>query len=251
MDRISYNDIDFSKLMKLDYDSLESDIYVDKEKQRIYKIFKTEDLCELSYKLVKLDLLQRKNKKGKMIVPDTTIFDRYFCGTIEKYVPGVNLDDIFIKYRDINQIMKIFLDASKSLQDIHEEKVVVADLNSANIRIDENDKSHYIDTLSYRVENLDNNTVSYLLKEYLNSKNIQPKKITKEMDKITFLIMYFNLLFNKSVNEISYSEYEKKEDEIKCLKNLYDSFKLIKSRRKNIDVPYLHEVIDPLNYKKY
>lgn len=71
------------------------------------------------------------------------------------------------------------------------------------------------------------------------------------MDKITFLLMYFNLLFNKSVNEISYSEYEKKEDEIKCLKNLYDSFKLIKSRRKNIDVPYLHEVIDPLNYKKY
>ena len=45
MDRISYNDIDFNKLMKLDYDSLESDIYVDKEKQRIYKIFKTEDLC--------------------------------------------------------------------------------------------------------------------------------------------------------------------------------------------------------------
>ena len=40
MDRISYNDIDFNKLMKLDYDSLESDIYVDKEKQRIYKIFK-------------------------------------------------------------------------------------------------------------------------------------------------------------------------------------------------------------------
>ena len=31
MDRISYNDIDFNKLMKLDYDSLESDIYVDKE----------------------------------------------------------------------------------------------------------------------------------------------------------------------------------------------------------------------------
>ena len=98
-------------------------------------------MCELSYKLVKLDLLQRKNKEGKMIVPDTTIFDRHFCGTIEKYVPGVNLDDIFIKYRDINHIMKIFLDASKSLQDIHEEKVVVADLNSANIRIDENDKS--------------------------------------------------------------------------------------------------------------
>ncbi len=71
------------------------------------------------------------------------------------------------------------------------------------------------------------------------------------MDKITFLLMYFNLLFNKSVNEISYSEYEEKEDEIKCLKNLYDSFKLIKSRRKKIDVPYLHEVIDPLNYKKY
>lgn len=71
------------------------------------------------------------------------------------------------------------------------------------------------------------------------------------MDKITFLLMYFNLLFNKSVNEISYSEYEEKEDEIKCLKNLYDSFKLIKSRRKKIDVPYLHEVIAPLNYKKY
>ena len=148
-------------------------------------------------------------------------------------------------------ILAIARDVDQKWCPPNEEKVVVADLNSANIRIDENDKSHYIDTLSYRVENLDNDTVSYLLKEYLNSKNIQPKKITKEMDKITFLLMYFNLLFNKSVNEISYSEYEKKEDEIKCLKKLYDSFKLIKSRRKNIDVPYLHEIIDPLNYKKY
>lgn len=45
MDRISYNDIDFNKLMKLDYDSLESDIYMLIKKNREYIKYLKPKIC--------------------------------------------------------------------------------------------------------------------------------------------------------------------------------------------------------------
>ena len=112
MNKINYHDIDFNELTKLNVESSESSIYVDKKRKRLYKIFKTRDLTELFDKSEKLDLLVQKNHI-RMIVPDTKIINYgCFVGTVEEYINGVDLSDIFKKYDNINDIMGIFIKSS-------------------------------------------------------------------------------------------------------------------------------------------
>ena len=65
MNKINYHDIDFNELAKLNVESSESSIYVDKNRKRLYKIFKTRYLDELFDKSEKLDLLVQKKSYKK------------------------------------------------------------------------------------------------------------------------------------------------------------------------------------------
>lgn len=65
MNKINYHDIDFNELAKLNIESSESIIYVDKKRKRLYKIFKTNDIGELLIKSEKLDMLVQKKTYKK------------------------------------------------------------------------------------------------------------------------------------------------------------------------------------------
>ena len=167
MNKINYHDIDFNELAKLNVESSESSIYVDKNRKRLYKIFKTRYLDELFDKSEKLDLLVQKNHIKRMIVPDTKIINcGCFVGTVEEYINGVDLSDIFKKYNNINDIMGIFIKSSIALEEIHEEEIVVADLHAGNIRIDENGNPYYLDALSCCIGDKENNMIYCLLYYY-------------------------------------------------------------------------------------
>lgn len=79
MQKISYNDIDFSKLKKLDVKSFENYIYVDDNKKNIYKILKEEDFGKLQNKSLKLDLLEEKKGCNKYIYSKIKNRKQYFC----------------------------------------------------------------------------------------------------------------------------------------------------------------------------
>lgn len=251
MNKINYHDIDFNELTKLNVESSESSIYVDKKRKRLYKIFKTRDLTELFDKSEKLDLLVQKNHI-RMIVPDTKIINYgCFVGTVEEYINGVDLSDIFKKYDNINDIMGIFIKSSIALEEIHKEEIVVADVHSGNIRIDENGNPYYLDALSCCIGDKENNMISYLLYDYLKEKGIQIQKVTKEMDKLSFMLMTYTLLCQNTFDEIKELDFNSRFTRLKYLKNLLGIFELIESSEDNIDVPYLHEIIKPNHTKKY
>lgn len=251
MNKINYHDIDFNELTKLNVESSESSIYVDKKRKRLYKIFKTRDLTELFDKSEKLDLLVQKNHI-RMIVPDTKIINYgCFVGTVEEYINGVDLSDIFKKYDNINDIMGIFIKSSIALEEIHEEEIVVADLHAGNIRIDENGNPYYLDALSCCIGDKENNMISYLLYDYLKEKGIQIQKVTKEMDKLSFMLMTYTLLCQNTFDETKELDFNSRFTRLKYLKNLLGIFELIESSEDNIDVPYLHEIIKPNHTKKY
>lgn len=251
MNKINYHDIDFNELTKLNVESSESSIYVDKKRKRLYKIFKTRDLTELFDKSEKLDLLVQKNHI-RMIVPDTKIINYgCFVGTVEEYINGVDLSDIFKKYNNINDIMGIFIKSSIALEEIHEEEIVVADLHAGNIRIDENGNPYYLDALSCCIGDKENNMISYLLYDYLKEKGIQIQKVTKEMDKLSFMLMTYTLLCQNTFDETKELDFNSRFTRLKYLKNLLGIFELIESSEDNIDVPYLHEIIKPSHIKKY
>lgn len=252
MNKINYHDIDFNELAKLNVESSESSIYVDKNRKRLYKIFKTRDLTELFDKSEKLDLLVQKNHIKRMIVPDTKIINcGCFVGTVEEYINGVDLSDIFKKYNNINDIMGIFIKSSIALEEIHEEEIVVADLHAGNIRIDENGNPYYLDALSCCIGDKENNMISYLLYDYLKEKGIQIQKVTKEMDKLSFMLMTYTLLCQNTFDETKELDFNSRFTRLKYLKNLLGIFELIESSEDNIDVPYLHEIIKPNHTKKY
>ena len=251
MNKINYHDIDFNELTKLNVESSESSIYVDKKRKRLYKIFKTRDLTELFDKSEKLDLLVQKNHI-RMIVPDTKIINYgCFVGTVEEYINGVDLSDIFKKYDNINDIMGIFIKSSIALEEIHKEEIVVADVHSGNIRIDENGNPYYLDALSCCIGDKENNMISYLLYDYLKEKGIQIQKVTKEMDKLSFMLMTYTLLCQNTFDETKELDFNSRFTRLKYLKNLLGIFELLNSIEENIDVPYLHEIIKPSHIKKY
>lgn len=252
MNKINYHDIDFNELIKLNIESSESIIYVDKKRKRLYKIFKTNDIGELLIKSEKLDMLVQKKHIKRMIVPDTKIIDcGNFIGSVEEYINGVDLSDIFKKYNNINDIMGIFIKSSIALEEIHEEEIVVADLHAGNIRIDENGNPYYLDALSCCIGDKENNMISCLLYDYFKEKNIQIKKVTKEMDKLSFMLMIYTLLCQNMFDENKKLDFNSRFERLKYLKKILGIFELLNSIEENIDVPYLHEIIKPSHIKKY
>lgn len=252
MNKINYHDIDFNELTKLNVESSESNIYVDKNRKRLYKIFKTNDIGELLIKSEKLDMLVQKKHIKRMIVPDTKIIDcGNFIGSVEEYINGVDLSDIFKKYNNINDIMGIFIRSSIALEEIHKEEIVVADVHSGNIRIDENGNPYYLDALSCCIGDKENNMISYLLYDYLKEKGIQIQKVTKEMDKLSFMLMTYTLLCQNMFDENKKLDFNSRFERLKYLKKILGIFELLNSIEENIDVPYLHEIIKPSHIKKY
>lgn len=125
MQKISYNDIDFSKLKKLDVKSFENYIYVDDNKKNIYKILKEEDFGKLQDKSLKLDLLEEKKDATNISIPKLKIENNIFVGVIEDYIDGYDLCDINLNCKDINEIMNILIKVSMELKKIHEENIVI------------------------------------------------------------------------------------------------------------------------------
>lgn len=251
MQKISYNDIDFSKLKKLDVKSFENYIYVDDNKKNIYKILKEEDFGKLQNKSLKLDLLEEKKDTTNISIPKLKIENNIFVGVIEDYIDGYDLCDINLNCKDINEIMNILIKVSMELKKIHEENIVISDLNARNIRIDKNGTPYFLDCLSYSIGKYKSDVISRILLSYLVEHDIYPETITKEMDKISFMMLVFNLIFDKKFYYITYNEYESKIESIKYLGALQNYFEMLKTRKKQIDMPYLHEIISDCDVKKY
>ena len=191
MQKISYNDIDFSKLKKLDVKSFENYIYVDDNKKNIYKILKEEDFGKLQDKSLKLDLLEEKKDATNISIPKLKIENNIFVGVIEDYIDGYDLCDINLNCKDINEIMNILIKVSMELKKIHEENIVISDLNARNIRIDKSGTPYFLDCLSYSIGKYKSDVISRILLSYLVEHDIYPETITKEMDKISFMMLVF------------------------------------------------------------
>ena len=147
--------------------------------------------------------------------------------------------------------MGIFIKSSIALEEIHEEEIVVADLHAGNIRIDENGNPYYLDALSCCIGDKENNMISCLLYDYFKEKNIQIKKVTKEMDKLSFMLMIYTLLCQNMFDENKKLDFNSRFERLKYLKKILGIFELLNSIEENIDVPYLHEIIKPSHIKKY
>ena len=149
MNKIDVNEIDFSKLNKLDVESSENTVYLDDKNEKIYKMFLSKDLDLSKKKEENLEVLNGIKKDINIVIPEYKIMSNgTLIGTIERYIKGEDLRDINHRFSNIYDKILFCLDMSKTLEKIHKENIIVSDINPGNIRIGEDKKAYYIDILN-------------------------------------------------------------------------------------------------------
>lgn len=84
--------------------------------------------------------------------------------------------------------------------------------------------------------------IPFPLYEYLELRN-SPYKVKQNYDRLTFLLAFYHTVFNKSFDDVSEDEFERKTDEIPFLNRSRYDFKVLKKKNKTIkEVPYFHEI---------
>lgn len=252
MNKINVNEIDFSKLNKLDVKSSENTVYLDDKNEKIYKMFLSKDLDLSKKKEENLEVFNGIKKDINIVIPEHKIMSNgTLIGTIERYIKGDDLKDINHRFSNIYDKILFCLDMSKTLEEIHKENIVVSDINPGNIRIGEDKKAYYIDILNAGINGSSPLATSKILLNYIRNVKLDTKNVTKELDRITMMMLIFETLFNKEFYYITYYEYMSRAEKIKTLMDLVSYYEVIRTNQKNIDMPYLHEIISDCDVKKY
>lgn len=84
MNKINVNEIDFSKLNKLDVESSENTVYLDDKNEKIYKMFLSKNLDLSKKKEENLEALNGIKKDINIVIPENKIMSNgVLIGTIE------------------------------------------------------------------------------------------------------------------------------------------------------------------------
>lgn len=241
---INYNNIDFNELNKLDIDSSESDIYAGKDENdeiKIYKIFKPVlNVYELTLKSEKLNLLEKKKVINSIVLPDSKIINPSLSGIREAYIEGIDLSYARAVYED-EEIISILLNISRDLKKMYENGIIMSDMNFGNIRIDNENHHHFLDILSYSIDNIPSNSVSQITLDYLK-KNRKKLSTSKNNDKIAFLLLTIQLFMDKYFYDITDYDFDKNKEKLRRLRDLEEIYYGLKKGYVK-DAPYLHELI--------
>lgn len=244
MEVINYNDINFNELTKLDIISSESDIYVCRDENdeiKIYKFFKPVlDIYKLTLKSEKLNLLEKRKVIDSIVLPDAKIINPSLCGIREGYIEGIDLSYANAVYEN-EEIISILLNISRDLKQMHENGIIMSDMNFGNIRIDNENNHHFLDVLSYSIDNIPSNAVSQITLDYLK-KNRKKLSISKNNDKIAFLILTIQLFIDKYFYDITDYDFDENKEKLRRLGDLEEIYYDLKRGYVN-DAPYLHELI--------
>ena len=120
MNKINVNEIDFSKLNKLNVESSENTVYLDDKNEKIYKMFLSKDLDLSKKKEENLEVLNGIKKDINIVIPEHKIMSNgTLIGTIERYIKGEDLRDINHRFSNIYDKILFCLDMSKTLEKIH------------------------------------------------------------------------------------------------------------------------------------
>lgn len=102
MNKINVNEIDFSKLNKLDVESSENTVYLDDKNEKIYKMFLSKNLDLSKKKEENLEALNGIKKDINIVIPENKIMSNgVLIGTIERYIKGDDLRDINHRFSNI------------------------------------------------------------------------------------------------------------------------------------------------------
>ena len=245
MEKIQFKDIDFSGLQKLQYQGTKASLYSDG--YICYKFidgFYEEEKYELYKKLIDMDGIKIEN----VLLPRQLIMkeNKLYGYTMDYFANSIPLSDKFlVRYVDCKKLFDYVLKASYILRDIHDHGIICQDLSFENILVTESGKVAFCDLDGCCYENHISPFISLLMKRFFIDYREERIPLSVNLDRISMLISFFYLIYEKEVQNLTKREYHKLSDEIKTLENLRMYANLLVDRRISIcDIPYLDELID-------
>ena len=252
MTNIKFEDIDFSKLSKLEDVCSTNDVYLFENKIiKIFKKYKQEELKDLEKKI---ELLGEKSYFDFLNIPQEKIIkDNKLSGIVLPFINNSMTLNELLQRKGIVDSLSTLKDASIRLSRLHRDsdRILVGDMHFDNIIIDDKGNNHFIDVESYGIQSLKPSDIPSITYNYYTWMNYYICH-SSNMDKISFFLALFSSIFNKNIISVSENEYEIKSKQILILEKLKDVFLDLKySYAEEPDMPYLYEVINDDDIKRY
>lgn len=250
MNTIEKKEINFSELKKkenLSRGLYPSTFFVDEENKKIYKIFPwiNKYQCDLKEKrLIEFDKVNNNSlSKAKDLIYN---YDMDLVGYTQDLIEGESLYSSISK-KGLLQNMKSILEASKNLEDLHKNNILVNYMHFINIMIDQNDKPHFISIDNYQINDLKSAGSTIMLNNYYAQKGMKVENSINS-DIISFYLSLFDKIFNRDIYCVTPESYNSHLGSYEFLQQLYPIFfELSKRSGKVPEVPYLHKVLKNYN----
>ena len=248
MERINLNDIDFTKLeTKKNYSGgiKPATFYVDKENNKLFKMFSDTYRSESELKKFKLEEFDKVEtdslSKTKEIIYDTSR-TMYPVGYTQELIDGDTLYSNITKKGLLNN-MKYILEASKNLEDLHQKDIIVSYMHFINVMVDKDEKTKFISKENYQINNLKAEGTTVLLNNYFAQKNKKVEK-NENSDIINFYLSLFDKIFGREIYCVKPESYNSELGTYPFLQDLYPVFIDLSKRSSKVpEVPYLHKVL--------
>ena len=245
MERIQLKDVDFSKLQKLQYQGTKASLY--KDGNICYKFLDglyEEEKDELYKKMLDMDGIKMEN----VILPDQLIFEgnKLQGYTMEYFADSMPLSDKFmVRNVDCKKLFKYVLNASKILRNIHNHGIICQDLSFENILVTDSGSVAFCDLDGCNYGKHIAPFISLLMKNFFVDYRKERISLSTNLDRISMMISFYNLIYEKELQNLTKREYHKLSDKIATLENLRPYANQLVDRTIPIgEIPYLDEVID-------
>lgn len=245
MNKINKKDIDCSELKIVENLSLglkPSTFYIDKNNEKLYKFYPRSEkrLNELKEKkIIKFDELDL----DFISKPTDLIYDNEsLIGNVQDYIEGDTLQQAIYKKGLLEEIKNI-LEASKQLEELHNNGVIMDYVHFGNIMVDENDKTHFISTENYKIDGLESTGTTLALNNYYGQKG-KPVPNDVNSDVIGFYLSLFDRIFARDIFCVNTDSYNTRLGAYPFLNTLYPVFMDLSKRTNSVpEVPYLHKAL--------
>lgn len=253
MEKLFLEDINLCRLSNIKGTSnVESVLFHDKK--TVYKIFNDLHDDKRKRKQQKVELLADGKPLPITIMPKEElvygIFNNRFEGYTMDYISSSKtLYKAFLKNKRLNILLPLLIAISKSLEEIHSDPrdIAIGDIHVENIIVDKHYNPYFVDIDSCKIANLKDDAIPMTLKYYLINRHlfrsIDETEVTKNTDKLCFLIMSLGIIFDKHIDRITINEYDTLTEKINILKNMRNIFIEMKQSSIVPEVPYFHQIV--------
>ena len=228
MEKINIKDININSLQRLANQGSKSITYTDGN--TCYKVLTglyTDEKKDLEDKFQELSSLHI----DKVLMPKDLIVKD---GLLEGYTMDY--------FKDLFESLK---EASKILRKIHDSGIIYQDLSFENILINKDREIRFcdIDGCSYKYYNTP--FISLLLKCFLLDYRKEKVYLSKDLDKLSMLVSFYDIIFDEEINHISKRKYKELSNNVGTLKNSKELFETLLNKKSLLTtLPYLDEIID-------